>query len=111
MRVPATMTRTMKVSEVKNQLSRLINAISSGEMRVLVEKNGIPVAAVVSAEDLQRLIQWEREREERFAVIDRMREAFKDVPPEEIEREADRSVAAARQRLRERIREAAARSA
>jgi nicotinamidase-related amidase len=42
----------------------------------------------------------DRERDERFAVIDRMREAFKDVSPEEIEREADRSVAAAREHRR-----------
>ena len=32
-------------------------------------------------------------REERFRVIDRVREAFKDVPSEEIEREVDRALA------------------
>jgi hypothetical protein len=32
----------------------------------------------------------DRGREERFAVIDEMREAFKDVPDDEIERETDR---------------------
>jgi len=101
----------MKISDVKNALSSVVNKVYRKETRVLVEKSGIPVAALVSPEDLKRLSQWDRERDERFAVIDRMREAFADVPPEEIEREAERSVAAARERRRQRTAEAAARSA
>ena len=77
-------TRTRKISDVKARLSSLVNEVYRQQTRVLVEKAGIPVAALVSVQDLQRLAQ--AEREERFAVIDRMREAFKDVPPEEIER-------------------------
>lgn len=100
MREQAPMTQTLKISDVKNTLSRLVNKVYRKESRVLVEKSGIPVAAIISAEDFARLVQLEREREERFAVIDRMREAFKDVPPEEIEQEAERSVAEARERLR-----------
>jgi prevent-host-death family protein len=111
MREPEPMTQTMKISEVKNTLSSLVNKVYRKETRVLVEKSGIPVAAIISVDDLKRFAQLEQEREERFAVIDRMREAFKDVPPEEIEREADRSVAAARERLRQRTPEAAARTA
>lgn len=90
-------TQTMKISEVKNALSSLVNEVYRQETRVLVEKSGIPVAAIVSAADLQRLTRYEHEREERFKVIDRMREAFKDVPAEEIEREADRAVAELRE--------------
>jgi prevent-host-death family protein len=111
MREQEPMTQTIKISEVKNTLSRLINQVYRKETRVLVEKSGIPVAAIISADDLQRFAQLEREREERFAVIDRMREAFKDVPPEEIEREAARSVAAARERRRKQMAEPTARSA
>jgi prevent-host-death family protein len=111
MREHAPMTQTMKISDVKNTLSSLVNQVYRKETRVLVEKSGIPVAAIISAEDLQRFAQIEREREERFAVIDRLREAFADVPPEEIEREAARSVAAARQRRRRQASEPTARSA
>jgi prevent-host-death family protein len=111
MREQAPMTQTMKISDVKNTLSSLVNKVYRQETRILVEKSGIPVAAIISADDLARLSQLEREREERFAVIDRMREAFNDVPPEEIEREAARSVAAARERLRQRAAEPDARTA
>ena len=99
MREQAPMTQIMKISDVKNTLSSLVNKVYRKESRVLVEKSGIPVAAIISVDDLTRFEQIEREREERFAVIDRMREAFKDVPAEEIEREAERSVAEARERL------------
>ncbi|MBA2597007.1 MAG: type II toxin-antitoxin system Phd/YefM family antitoxin [Chloroflexia bacterium] len=111
MREPELMTQTMKISDVKNTLSSVVDQVYRKEIRVLVEKSGIPVAAIISADELKRFTQLEREREERFAVIDRMREAFKDVPPEEIEREADRSVTEARERLRQRTPEAVARSA
>jgi prevent-host-death family protein len=85
--------KTMKISDVKNQLSNLVKAVVSREARVLIEKHGIPVAALVSAADLERLVRLDQERAERFAVIDELREAFKHVPPEEIERETDRIIA------------------
>lgn len=93
MRVQRPTTQTMKISEVKNQLSSLVNAVYRNETRVLVEKSGIPVAGLVSPADLERLDQLEKDREELFVLISRMREAFKDVPPEEIERETDRIIA------------------
>src|SRR4051812_44669365 len=93
MREHEPMTQTMKISDVKNTLSSLVNKVYRKETRVLVEKSGIPVAAIISADDLERFAQFEREREERFAVIDRVREAFKDVPAAEIEAETDRIIA------------------
>lgn len=91
-------TRIIKISALKNELSRVMNAVSSDEARVLVEKNGVPVAAIVSVSDLSKLVDIERLNrdqvaEDPWAVIDRMREAFKDVPDEEIERETDRIIA------------------
>lgn len=57
------------------------------ETRVIVAKSGIPVAALVSIDVLYRL---DRERAERFKVIDEACPAFAGVPDEEIERETDR---------------------
>ena len=111
MRTPEPKTQTVNSSELNNTLSSLIDAVARQETRVVVEKNGTPVAVLVSAEDLERLSRFEREREERFSVIDRMREAFADVSSEEIEREAERTVAEARERIRQRNAEPAARSA
>src|SRR4051794_32130678 len=62
-------TQTMNITDFKNQLSSLVNAVYRNEMRVLIEKAGNPVVAVVSADDLERLSRFEQEREERFKVI------------------------------------------
>ncbi|MDP9474044.1 MAG: type II toxin-antitoxin system Phd/YefM family antitoxin [Chloroflexota bacterium] len=93
-------TQTMKISEVRGQLNTLVNRVYRKETRVLVEKSGIPVAAIVSTEDLKRLDQLDAEREADFAVVDELREAFKDVPPEELEREAERAIAEVRAEMR-----------
>ena len=86
------MTQVMKASDVRAQWSQLLNKVFRSKTRVVVEKSGIPVAAVISAEDLQRFTQMEEQRKERFKALDKMREAFKDVPPEEIEREVKREI-------------------
>jgi prevent-host-death family protein len=99
-------TKIVKISALKNVLSRVVNAVSNDEHRVLIEKNGVPVAAIVSVSDLKRLVDHDRrnrdqEDEDSWAVVDRMREAFKDVPDEEIERETDRIIARIRAENRE----------
>jgi prevent-host-death family protein len=89
-------TQTMKISEVKQQLNRLVNQVYRCETRVMVEKSGIPVAGIVSAEDLRRLDRLDRERAERFKVLEEFGEAFKDVPAEELEQEVARALAEVR---------------
>ena len=103
-------TKSMRISDVKRRLSTLVNEVCGGETRVLVEKSGIPVAAMVSPADLQRLTQMDEEDREAWAVVNAMRAAFQDVPQEEIEREAARSVAEVRAEMRAE-RQAAAKSA
>jgi prevent-host-death family protein len=77
MQEPEPMTKTMKASEARQQFSQLLNAVFRKETRVLVEKSGIPVAAIISAEDFKRLARMEEERRRDFAILDEMREAFK----------------------------------
>ena len=89
-------TRTMKISDVKARLSSLVNEVYRQETRVLIEKAGIPVAALVSMQDLRRLAQLDDERAERRRVLESMREPFRGVLPEEIEREAAKAAAEVR---------------
>jgi prevent-host-death family protein len=104
MRTSEPKTQTLTIADVENTFSSLVHWISRQETRIVVEESGTPVAAIISVDDLERFVQLEREREERFAVIDRLRAAFADVSVQEIEREAERSVAEARERLRQRAR-------
>jgi prevent-host-death family protein len=103
-------TRIMKISDVKTRLSSLVNEVYRNETRVLIEKAGIPVAALVSIEDLERLAQLDKERAERRRVLESMREPFRGVPAEEIERETEKAVAEVRAEMAAE-RERAARSA
>ena len=100
MREAEPMTHTMNVTTVRENWSKVINAVFRRQQRVVLEKAGIPVAALVSPQDLERLRRYDAEREADFAVIDRLRAAFHDVPDEELERELARAQAEARAELR-----------
>lgn len=100
------MTQTMKASEARQQWSQVLNQVFRRQTRVVVEKSGIPVAAIISASDLERLSRLEQEREEDFAIIDEMRTAFADVPEEELEREVIRALTQVRAQSHRRQRSA-----
>lgn len=93
-------TTTLSVTETRAQLSRLLNEVSRGETRVIVEKNGVPVAAVVTARDLERLQIFEAEIQRNLELMERIREPFKDVPPEELEAEVARAIQEVREEAR-----------
>ena len=101
MREPEIMTQIMKASDVRQHWSKLLNQVFRREARVLVEKSGIPVAAIVSAEDFKRLARLEEELRRDFTILDEMREAFKDIPPEQIEREVSRAINQVREEKRQ----------
>jgi prevent-host-death family protein len=99
------MTRTMKASEARQQWSSLLNTVFRKEARVIVEKSGVPVAALVSTEDLERLNQMEAHQAEQERQLDaalaRARQAFAEIPEEQLSQEVaeviDRVRAAKRQ--------------
>jgi prevent-host-death family protein len=94
------MTQTIKASAAREQWHQLLDRIYRADDRVVVEKSGIPVAAVISVRDLARLKQLEAERAERFAALDASWDAFKDVPVDEVEEEVTAAVSLTRQRHR-----------
>ncbi len=96
MREPNPMTQTMNVTRVRENWSKTLTAVFKRQTRVVLEKAGIPVAALVSPEDLERLRRYDAQRDEDFQVIDRMRAAFADVPDEELERAVAAALAEAR---------------
>ena len=61
---------------------------------------GIPVAAIISPDDWERFQRFEAEWDAPFAALDRTRDAFKDVPEEELERQVRQGVTEARAQLR-----------
>lgn len=89
-------TEAVTISEVKQGLNALVNRVASGETRVLVEKRGHPVAALVSARDLQRLEQLDRKWAEGERVLREFAAGFADQTEEDIEREVAKAIAEVR---------------
>ena len=86
MREQQPMTQTMKASEARQHFASVLNRVFRKEARVVVEKSGIPVAAIISAADLERLTQLEQEREQRWAAFLAIADRFPKEDPDEAER-------------------------
>lgn len=98
-------TQVVNVSEAGQQWGELVDRVSHSRERVIVEKGGVAVAAIISVSDLERLDRLEQERAHDFAVLDEIGEAFKDESPDEGERLARQAVAEARELQRQALRE------
>src|SRR4051812_27746355 len=79
-------------TEVGQKFGELIKKVYRHQSRVVVEKGGIPVAALVSLSDLERWTRQDEERERRFSVIDEVRQRNVDQTPEEVERDVDQEI-------------------
>jgi hypothetical protein len=83
----------MPISVVKSRLNSIVNAIYRNEMRILVEKSGIPVAGIVPIADMQRLARLDELDREAGEILEAMRAPFDDIPAKEIERQTERIIA------------------
>ena len=88
--------QTVKVTDARQQFSQLLNSVYRERRRVMIEKSGIPVAALISARDLERLDQLEEQRQRDFSVLDEIGDAFKNVPDDELDREVTNALAQVR---------------
>src|SRR2546429_1577743 len=91
------MTQTINASTARQEWSKILNKVFREETRIVVEKSGIPVAAIISAEDLKRLDQLEKERSDHFRILDEVKAAFRNIPDAEIENETDQALTRVRQ--------------
>ena len=96
MRDAEPVTRTMTVAQAHENWSEAPGAVSRRRERVVLERDGRPVAMLVSAADFEQFQFYEAKRAEQFAVLGRMRAAFADVPDDELEREVARAIAEVR---------------
>jgi prevent-host-death family protein len=89
-------TRSIKASEAGQQFASLLNRVFREQERVIIEKSGIPVAAIVSTDDVRRLERLDAELEARRALLERIRAPFQGIPESEIEHEVERALAEVR---------------
>jgi PHD/YefM family antitoxin component YafN of YafNO toxin-antitoxin module len=91
------MTQIFNVTEARKRWSEVLGTVFRGRRRVILEKSGIPVAALISPEDFETYQRLLAEREARFAVIDRIRERNAGADPDQVYREVTEVVEAVRQ--------------
>lgn len=83
----------MNVSETRKHLSETLDRVHRREARVVVEKSGIPVGAIVSMDDLARLKRIDQGRHDLIEILATTRKAFEGIPADEIEAEIEKAVA------------------
>jgi prevent-host-death family protein len=83
--------------EARTQLGQIMKDVQSGQIRVLIEKSGVPMVGIISAEEFRRIIA---EREARFEVVDRISRRLPSVPDAEVERDVGEAVKQVRRRRR-----------
>src|SRR5438045_9448958 len=93
-------TRRLTAAEAQRDWDTVLDTVSRRESRIVIERAGVPVAALVSAQDLARLQSEDDKWENAIAIVEATRAMFRDVPDDELEREVNRAVHQARERYR-----------
>ncbi|MGH3373010.1 MAG: type II toxin-antitoxin system prevent-host-death family antitoxin [Nocardioidaceae bacterium] len=90
-------TKTIPALEARTQLGQIMKEVQSGRVRVLVEKSGVPMVGIISAEEFRRVIA---DREARFEVVDRVRRRLRSVSDAEIQQDVGEALKQVRRRRR-----------
>ena len=96
MRGREAVTERVAASQAKRDWSNVINRAFSGEVRFVVQKHGIPVAGIVSANDIERLAEQDARRAEGHEILTQFSKAFRDQTAEQIEEAVAQAVAEVR---------------
>ncbi len=83
---------TQNVSETRRTLSETLDRVRRRETRIVIERSGIPVGAIVSMDDLEDLRRVQERREEALRVFANVRSGFAGIPEEDAEREVWRAI-------------------
>lgn len=93
-------TQTMSATDARQHFASAINQVARQEAEIIVEKNGVPVAAIVSIEDYRRLKDQDAQRAAKFRIFNEMRATLPRIPNEELEREAAKALDEVRAEMR-----------
>lgn len=89
--------KTVPALEARTHLGEIMKKVQGGKVRVLVEKGGVPMVGIISAEEFQRVIA---EREARFEIVDRIRSRMPSAPEAEVQRDVREALKEVRRRRR-----------
>lgn len=84
-----TKAKTIPAVTARVHLGDIMKRAFRNREHFIVEKSGLPMVAILNADEYFELVQ---EREERFAVLDRIKARLPDVSPEEVERDVQAAI-------------------
>lgn len=96
------MSKILPLKDVRGQLSDLVSRVAYGDQKVVITKFGKPVAALVTFEDYEKIINpakrfTKEEWNKGFSLMDKTRTNTKNYPQEKIEKAIDKAVSEVRQ--------------
>lgn len=96
------MTQTLPLKNVREQLSDLVSRVAYGNQKVVITKFGKPVAALVTFDDYEKVINpakrfTKEEWDKGFALMDKARAKTKKHPQEEVKQAIEQAVSEVRQ--------------
>ena len=77
------MRKELGLSEVRGQLSQIVNGVLYDRDIYIISKQGKPAAAIVPLDVLE---QWQAERDRLFEVMDEVHEQNQDMDPDELKK-------------------------
>lgn len=93
MREIESLTRAVDIASLEHDVSKLVDEVADGTARLRIERDGVPLAAIVSIEDLKRLKRLDEQNREVWEALEAIRAPFRGIPADELEREAVRAIA------------------
>src|SRR5258706_12321958 len=95
------MSQTLPLKDVREQLSDLVSRVAYGDQKVVITKFGKPVAALVTFEDYEKIMNpakryTKEEWKKGFSLVDKARTNTKNYPQEKVEKAIDQAISEVR---------------
>lgn len=81
---------SLNISEVRNNFAEIINRVSYGKERVVIERRGKDLVAIMPVEDLkllERLIEAEEDRIDQEDTVKALKESSERIPYRKVRKE------------------------
>ena len=100
------MSQILPLKDVRDQLSDLVSRVAYGDQKVVITKFGKPVAALVTFEDYEKIMDpakrfTKEEWDQGFSLMDKARVNTKNYSKEEVEQAIDEAVSEVRKSKRD----------
>lgn len=90
--------KTVPAVEARVHFGEIIKKSFKKGDRFIVEKSGIPMVVILNANEYAQYARMMEEREERFKVLDRVKNKIPNIPPREAEKDINEAIEAVRKK-------------